>query len=85
MRVRALLTGLQATALALVLAGPAAAGDNGEGLVGETDDRIVTAFGLGAVVFFTLVAVLGTVLQSRLERRKQERKAAEALARRLGW
>ena len=68
----------------LVLAAPALAGDNGEGLVGETDDRIVTFFCLGLVIFFTLVAILGSALQGRLERRKQERKAVE-LRKRVGW
>ena len=68
----------------LVLAAPALAGDNGEGLVGETDDRIVTFFCLGVVIFFTLVAILGSALQGRLERRKQERKAVE-LRKRVGW
>ena len=68
----------------LVLAAPALASDNGEGLVGETDDRIVTFFCLGVVIFFTLVAILGSALQGRLERRKQERKAVE-LRKRVGW
>ena len=68
----------------LVMAAPALAGDNGEGLVGETDDRIVTFFCLGVVIFFTLVAILGSALQDRLERRKQERKAVE-LRKRVGW
>jgi hypothetical protein len=60
------------------------ASDNGEGLVGETDDRIITFFSLGLVVFFTLVVILGSVIQGALERRKDERKAAE-LRRRVGW
>ena len=70
--------------LTLVLAAPAMAHDNGEGLVGETDDRIITFFSLGVVVFFTLVVCLGSWLQSVLEKRKQARKAAE-LQQRIGW
>lgn len=70
--------------LTLVLAAPAMAHDNGEGLVGETDDRIITLFSLGVVVFFTLVVCLGTYLQGVLEKRKQARKAAE-LEQRIGW
>jgi hypothetical protein len=70
--------------LCLALAVPALAGDDGEGLAGETDDKIVTFFGLGAIVFFLLVVVIGTVVQSRLERRKEEQKAA-ALRQRTGW
>ena len=70
--------------LTLVLAAPAMAHDNGEGLVGETDDRIVTFFSLGVVVFFTVVVCLGSYIQSVLEKRKEARKAAE-LQQRIGW
>ena len=60
------------------------AADNGEGLLGETDDRIVTFFSLGVVVFFALVVIIGSVVQSRLDKRKEEKKAAE-LRRSVGW
>jgi hypothetical protein len=60
------------------------ASDNGEGLVGETDDRIITFFSLGVVAFFAILVALLSVLQARLERRKDERKAAE-LRKRVGW
>jgi hypothetical protein len=60
------------------------ASDNGEGLYGQTDDKIVTFFSLGVVIFFVVVVILLSVLQARLERRKEERKAAE-LRRRVGW
>lgn len=68
----------------LLVAAPAFAGDNGEGLVGETDDRIITFFSLGMVVFFTVLVVLLSALQGRLDKRKQERKATE-LRKRVGW
>ena len=58
--------------------------DNGEGLVGETDDRIITFFSLGVVIFFTIVVILGSTIQGTLEKRKEQRKAAE-LRRRVGW
>jgi hypothetical protein len=60
------------------------AADNGEGLVGETDDKIITFFSLGLVVFFTLVVILGSAAQAALERRKDARKAAD-LRRSVGW
>ena len=60
------------------------ASDNGEGLVGETDDRIITFFSLGVVVFFAALVVLLSALQARLDRRKEERKATE-LRKRVGW
>ena len=71
-------------ALLLVLASPALAHDNGEGLAGETDDKLVTFFSLGVVLFFTLVAIIGTLIQQALERRKYRRKAAR-LRQRTGW
>ena len=78
-----LIAGLSAL-LVLVLAAPAVAHDNGEGLVGETDDKIITLFSLGVVVFFILVVCLGSYLQSVLDKRKEARKAAE-LQQRIGW
>jgi hypothetical protein len=68
----------------LVPAASAFAGDNGEGLVGETDDRIITFFSLGLVIFFTLFVIFASWLQGALERRKQQRKAVE-LRKRVGW
>ncbi|MGI8944752.1 MAG: hypothetical protein ACR2GL_00745 [Thermoleophilaceae bacterium] len=75
---------LLASALSLVAAAPALAGDNGEGLLGETDDRIITFFSLGVVCFFIFVVCFGSWLQGRLEKRKAARKAAE-LQQRTGW
>jgi hypothetical protein len=60
------------------------AADNGEGLLGETDDRIITFFSLGVVAFFAIFVAVMSALQGRLERRKKERKAAE-LRKRVGW
>jgi hypothetical protein len=60
------------------------ASDNGEGLVGETDDRIITFFSLGVVVFFAAAVILLSALQGRLEKRKEQRKASE-LRKRVGW
>jgi hypothetical protein len=72
----------------LLLAGPALARggdvDNGEGLVGETNDKIITFFSLGLVLFFTVFVIVMSALQGRLEKRKQARKAAH-LRSRTGW
>ena len=54
-----------------------AADDHGEGWYGETDDRVVTAFGLGLVVFFTLFVIIASAVQGALDRRKAEKKAAQ--------
>jgi hypothetical protein len=68
----------------LVPAATAFAGDNGEGLYGETDDKIITFFSLGVVIFFTVFVIVASWLQAALDRRKQERKAVE-LRKRVGW
>jgi hypothetical protein len=68
----------------LVPAATAFAGDNGEGLYGETDDKIVTFFSLGVVIFLAVFVVLASWLQAVLDRRKEQRKAVE-LRKRVGW
>jgi hypothetical protein len=70
--------------MTLALAAPALAGDNGEGIVGETDDKIITFFSLGVVAFFIVLVTVASFIQQALEKRKEERKAAE-LRRRVGW
>ncbi len=87
LRVRAALTCVLSLVLGLALTAPvmAAGGhDNGEGLVGETNDRIITFFSLGVVVFFFSVVCLGSYIQGRAEKRKDETKASE-LRSRIGW
>jgi nitrogen fixation/metabolism regulation signal transduction histidine kinase len=74
---------LAIVAAQLVLAAPALA-KNGEGLAGETNDKVITLFCLGLVLFFTLVVIVGTLIQSALERRKEARKAAR-MRQRVGW
>jgi hypothetical protein len=67
-----------------IAAGTAFAGQDGEGLAGETNDKTVTFFSLGVLLFFVLVVTLGTVIQSALEKRKDQAKAAR-LRQRSGW
>jgi hypothetical protein len=84
MRVRALFTSMAVLAVSLALAAPAFAHDNGEGLVGETDDKLVTFFALGVVIFFAILVALLSIAQAALEKRKEEKKTA-ALRQRIGW
>jgi hypothetical protein len=83
MRLRTLLTAALTLALTLAIASPAMA-HAGEGWAGELNDKIITFFSLGVMVFFVLVIVVGSTIQGRLEKRKAEKKAAQALAR-TGW
>jgi hypothetical protein len=77
-------TATLALALWLVPAVPAFAGDNGQGLVGETDDKLITFFSFGVIGFFTVLVIVLTLIQSSLDKRKEQRKATE-LRRRVGW
>ena len=69
---------------------PAALGidriDGGEGTFGETDDKVVTNAGFILIAAFPLVALLLSLLQWRLDKRKEARKKAhKAAAARGGW
>ena len=75
---------------ALVLAPGAIAHDGGEGLWGETNDKVVTNAGFILIAFFPLFIFLMSLLQHTLDARKARRKAGrKALARedaaRGGW
>jgi hypothetical protein len=60
------------TALAVVgaLAPPAFAAD-GVGLWGPTDDKVVTYFGFGCIIFFSVLVTVLSLIQTRLESRKE--------------
>jgi H+/Cl- antiporter ClcA len=72
------------TVTSLTITASAFAHDNGEGLVGETNDRDITFFALGLVVFFTVFVIVMSALQGALEKRKEARKASD-LKQRIGW
>jgi hypothetical protein len=68
---------LVTTATTVLLLAPAAlAHDGGEGWWGETSDKIVTNAGFILIGFFPLLVFLLSMLQGRLDKRKNERKAA---------
>ena len=84
-RSRAILAAACTTVASLALAAPAfAATQDGEGVVGETDDKIVTFVSLGVLIFFICFVIFATIIQSRLEKRKEAAKAAR-LQQRIGW
>jgi hypothetical protein len=68
----------------LVAAASAFAGTDGQGLLGETNDKQVTFISFGVLLFFVAVVTIGTLIQSALDRRKEERNAAR-LRQRSGW
>jgi hypothetical protein len=64
--------------------------DGGEGTYGETNDKVVTNAAFMVIAFFPLLIFCCSMLQLRLDKRKERRKAA-AKARRArvdargGW
>jgi hypothetical protein len=54
---------------ALAFASPAMAAD-GVGLAGRVDDKVITFFCFGLMIFFTVMVVSLSWLQGRLESRK---------------
>jgi len=76
---RRALTTLSATLLMLALLAPAAlaaGNDGGEGLYGETNDAVITNAGFILIAFFPLFIFVMSILQWRLDKRKDRRKAA---------
>ena len=55
---------------ALVLA-PGAMAADGVGLWGRTDDKVVTFFAFGVMIFFTVLVITLSIWQARLESRKE--------------
>jgi hypothetical protein len=87
---RVLKTSLLTLALLAMSAPAALAHDGGEGLWGETNDKVITNAGFILIAFFPLFILFASLLQWRLEKRKSERlKAAKARKARAdlrgGW
>jgi hypothetical protein len=58
----------------LLVAVPAAFAENGVGLAGPTTDKTVTFFCFGVIGFFAVLVIVLSLLQGRLEKRKEMRK-----------
>ena len=61
-------------ALMLVIA-PMALADEGVGLAGPTTDKTVTFFCFGVIAFFAALVIVLSLIQNRLEKRKEQRKS----------
>jgi hypothetical protein len=72
-RARILLATFTSLLLSLTLTAPAMAKRGGAGLYGKYDDKAVTNFGYGLMIFFTLLVILLSVGQYLLERRKRSK------------
>jgi putative copper export protein len=69
---RRLLVGLAVMAGPLVIA-PAAMAADGVGVYGRTDDKVVTYFAFGLIAFFAILVTVLSLIQIRLENRKDRR------------
>jgi len=65
---------LCAALASLLLAAPMALGDNGVGLAGPTTDKTVTFFCFGVIAFFAILVIVLSIVQGRLEKRKEQRR-----------
>ncbi|HET7418399.1 MAG TPA: hypothetical protein VFJ61_12320 [Solirubrobacterales bacterium] len=61
-------------ALMLVIA-PAALAEEGVGLAGPTTDKTVTFFCFGVIAFFAGLVIVLSLIQNKLEKRKEQRRA----------
>lgn len=82
---------LAASTVLLVAAPAALAHDGGQGWYGLTDDKVVTNAGFILIAFFPLFILFASLLQWKLEKRKERRKkahkalASDERAWRGGW
>jgi hypothetical protein len=65
---------LASALISLLLAAPIAFADNGVGLAGPTTDKTITFFCFGVIAFFAILVIVLSVVQGRLEARKERRR-----------
>jgi hypothetical protein len=58
----------------LAAGAPAAIGADGVGIWGPADDKVVTYWGFGCIVFFAVLVTVLSLIQGRLESRKERRR-----------
>jgi putative copper export protein len=63
-----------ATLAMLLIASPAALAENGAGLAGPVTDKTVTFFCFGVIAFFAVLVIVMSLIQGRLEKRKEQRR-----------
>jgi hypothetical protein len=65
--------------LSLLVMSPAALAADGVGVYGRTDDKVVTLFAFGVMGFFVILVITASIVQGRLDSRKD--RAREELER----
>lgn len=78
---------LGASALLLLALAPAAFAveNDGRGLYGATDDKVVTDAGFILIIFFLTLVFVMSMIQWRLDKRKEARKAAKKQLGDVEW
>lgn len=74
-RIRRIVSLLALAVGALLISAPAALAADGVGLYGRTDDKVVTFFMFGVIIFFALLVIVLSLIQIRLEGRKDRMRA----------
>jgi putative copper export protein len=70
----ATLFALGATAAMLLVLAPSAMAADGVGLAGRTTDKTITFFCFGVIAFFPILVTVLSLIQGRLEKRKEQRR-----------
>jgi hypothetical protein len=66
---------LVASLAVLLMLAPGAMAADGEGLWGRTDDKVVTYWGFAVIAFFAILVIVLSLIQIRLESRKERLRA----------
>ena len=57
--------------VSLLATAPVAMAADGEGLYGRTNDKVITFFSFGVIAFFAILVIVLSLVQDRLENRKE--------------
>jgi hypothetical protein len=75
MRARSRLIGLATIVVLALLSVPQAAmAADGVGLWGRTDDKVVTFWGFGVIIFFSVLVTVLALIQNHFDNRKERRR-----------
>jgi putative copper export protein len=73
-RTQRIISAMVAALTMLLLAAPGAMASNGAGLAGPVTDKTVTFFCFGVIAFFAILVIVLSLVQGRLEKRKEMRR-----------
>jgi len=70
-RVTRAVLAIASAAISLLALAPMAMAADGEGTWGRTDDRVITFFAFGVIAFFAILVIVQSLIQIRLDGRKE--------------